>query len=87
MRSVRERLKSYRTGETISDNPPRLIDLFCGAGGMTRGFVDLGFVPVWANDFNQSAARTYEANFWPYCADGLHRRVRLSLVHNKCREA
>lgn len=59
-------------------NPPRApllnsIDLFCGAGGLTLGFSDrMGhcFKPVWANDFNQYAANTYNANFGPYCTVG-----------------
>ena len=52
----------------------RLIDLFCGAGGLTLGFTDLrhadgapAFVPVWASDFNADAVATYNANF---AADG-----------------
>lgn len=48
----------------------RLIDLFAGAGGLTLGFTkSLGqvFVPVWANDFNAYAAKTYNANFGDHC--------------------
>lgn len=48
----------------------RLVDLFAGAGGLTLGFTkSLGqvFVPVWANDFNNYAARTYNANFGDHC--------------------
>ena len=48
----------------------RLIDLFAGAGGLTLGFTEsLGhaFIPVWANDFNDYAARTYNANFGDQC--------------------
>lgn len=44
----------------------RLIDAFCGAGGMTLGFTqafDHNFVPVWANDNDQAALQTYGANF------------------------
>ncbi len=43
----------------------RIIDLFCGAGGLTLGFVLASprFVPVWAVDFNGPALRTYEENF------------------------
>lgn len=51
----------------------RLIDLFSGAGGMTEGFVHLArhpYRPVWANDFNHWAARTYNANFGPHCSVG-----------------
>jgi DNA (cytosine-5)-methyltransferase 1 len=48
----------------------RLIDVFSGAGGLTLGFTQScghAFVPVWANDFNKYAARTYNANFGPHC--------------------
>lgn len=41
----------------------RVIDLFCGAGGFSCGFVDAGFEPVWANDFAPAALATYRANF------------------------
>lgn len=52
---------------------PRLIDLFSGAGGMTLGFTGLsghGFQSVWANDFNEYAAKTYNANFGSHCTVG-----------------
>ncbi len=44
-------------------NPPTLIDLFAGCGGMTRGFVDAGYKPVRAVEHDLFAAATYEANF------------------------
>ena len=50
-----------------------LIDLFSGAGGMTLGFTEAfghTFRPVWANDFNGHACRTYDANFGTHCHDG-----------------
>lgn len=40
-----------------------IIDLFCGAGGMTLGFVKAGFHPVFAVDVDSAAVATYEANF------------------------
>ena len=44
----------------------RLIDLFCGCGGMTRGFMDTErFEPVFANDWNEDAVASYQANFDP----------------------
>ncbi len=49
---------------------PRLIDLFCGAGGLTCGFVQEGFLPVWANDFSEPASATYRANFGDHCVAG-----------------
>lgn len=51
----------------------KMIDLFCGAGGLTLGFTkELGhsFRSVWANDFNQYAANTYNANFGEHCVVG-----------------
>jgi DNA (cytosine-5)-methyltransferase 1 len=51
----------------------RLIDSFCGAGGITRGFTlceKARFLPVWANDFNQYAVNTYNANFGSHCIVG-----------------
>lgn len=42
----------------------RVIDLFAGCGGMTRGFEDTGrFRSVFAVEFDRAAARTYAANF------------------------
>lgn len=58
----------------MGSQPHRLIDLFCGAGGMTLGFTgeEFGnpFVPVWANDFDADAAATYNANFGEHCVVG-----------------
>ena len=53
--------------------PMRIIDLFCGAGGLTLGFTRLASCPavsVWANDFNRFATETYNANFGSHCVDG-----------------
>ena len=51
----------------------RLIDLFCGAGGFTLGFKQhFGSLLscVWANDFNSSAAETFNNNFGNTCTVG-----------------
>ncbi len=57
--------------------PFRLIDLFAGAGGLTLGFADVraddggaAFRSVWANDFNEEAVATYNANFGDHCTHG-----------------
>ncbi|WP_404309708.1 DNA cytosine methyltransferase [Neorhodopirellula lusitana] len=42
---------------------PTVIDLFAGAGGMTRGFVDAGFKPVLAVEKEPDFAATYAENF------------------------
>ncbi len=49
----------------------KLIDLFCGAGGMTLGFTRSGaFRPVWANDCNRDAVETYRKNFGAHVVTG-----------------
>ncbi|MFA4828482.1 MAG: DNA cytosine methyltransferase [Thermodesulfovibrionales bacterium] len=62
-------------GDLLEDGKvrPKLIDLFAGAGGMTLGFTKLTghiFQTVWANDFNDYADRTYNANFNDRCIGG-----------------
>lgn len=51
---------------SISRQRIRLVDLFCGAGGMTAGFVRAGFQPVVAVDHDLSSTRTYGSNFGPH---------------------
>ena len=51
----------------------KLIDLFCGAGGMSLGFSERfghNFKAVWANDFNKYCVNTYNANFGNHCLSG-----------------
>ena len=55
----RDRLCIYKMAKKY-----RLIDLFCGCGGMTRGFMDTErFQVVYANDNNKVALESYKANF------------------------
>jgi len=54
----------------------RLIDLFAGCGGMTRGFVDTGrFAPALAVECDEQAAATYAANFGRHVFAGPIERV------------
>lgn len=67
-----ESLYSLRQAGLLRETAPsyRLVDLFCGAGGLTLGFSQFFgqiFKPVWANDFNVHAAKTYEKNFGCHC--------------------
>lgn len=39
-----------------------VVDLFCGAGGLSKGFLDAGFNIVLGVDFDEPALRTFEEN-------------------------
>lgn len=57
----------------IKGEPFRIIDLFCGAGGMSLGFsrhFGHNYKSVWANDYNKYCAETYNANFGEHCTFG-----------------
>lgn len=43
-------------------NNPKVIDLFAGVGGMSRGFEDQGFEVVLANEYDPSIAAAYKEN-------------------------
>ena len=49
---------------------PTVLDLFCGAGGFTRGFTAAGFRPVFAVDLDPACVRTYVANFGAHAVAG-----------------
>src|SRR2546426_12389981 len=42
---------------------PRFVDLFCGAGGFTDGFVAAGWKPVFAIDCDPESVDSYNRNF------------------------
>lgn len=74
---LREELATYEARVTgpVRDTGERfrLIDAFCGAGGMTLGFTSQfghRFEPVWANDFNADCVKTYNTNFGDHCHAG-----------------
>ena len=46
------------------------VDLFAGCGGFTQGFVDQGFIPVRAVEWDGAAAATYRANFGSHVLEG-----------------
>ena len=39
-----------------------VVDLFCGAGGLSRGFMDGGFNVVLGIDFDDAALKTFAQN-------------------------
>lgn len=46
----------------VHRNAPTLVDLFCGAGGLSLGFRQNGFKTVFANDFDSLCIETYKFN-------------------------
>src|SRR4051794_1752576 len=41
---------------------PKVLDLFCGAGGMSHGFVNAGFTIIAGLDHARAAVESYAAN-------------------------
>ena len=77
VRLAKEDQHTYETrfkGNLVHPSPRyTLIDLFCGAGGMTLGFsgkFSHPFVPIWANDFSKFCVETYNKNFGAHCLYG-----------------
>lgn len=41
----------------------KVVSFFSGLGGLDKGFEDMGYDIIWANDFDKYAVQTYKANF------------------------
>ena len=48
--------------QSIPSNKPTIVDLFCGAGGLSLGFIEAGFRVVLANDIQDVCCETYKYN-------------------------
>ena len=46
----------------VNDKSLKMIDLFCGAGGLSLGFTQVGFVTALANDIQECCVDTYAHN-------------------------
>ena len=63
--AVRNMCSFYRADqvrESAESSRPTMVDLFCGAGGLSEGFRQAGFRTVLAVDANPVALRTYRLN-------------------------
>ncbi|MDE6704957.1 MAG: DNA (cytosine-5-)-methyltransferase [Treponemataceae bacterium] len=48
--------------QSVKDDAHKMIDLFCGAGGLSLGFTQEGFVTALANDIQECCVDTYAHN-------------------------
>lgn len=53
------------------NSAPKCVDLFCGAGGLTLGFVQAGGIPIAAVDKDKNSTETYRRMF-PMCKEVVH---------------
>lgn len=61
--AVRKYCNAYILGRRRKSKPKlKLVDLFCGAGGLSLGFVQQGFYPLLANDIEPCCIDTYAHN-------------------------
>lgn len=62
-------------------NPPSVVSLFAGIGGICLGFKQAGFEIVWANEKDAAACRTYRYNFGSeYLVEGDIRKIDMNLL-------
>lgn len=60
-------------------NPPSVVSLFAGIGGICLGFKQAGFEIVWANEKDAAACRTYRYNFGSeYLVEGDIRKIDMN---------
>jgi len=55
-------IKKIHEKQPILDDSYTVLDLFSGAGGLSRGFMDAGFNVVLGIDFDDAALKTFKAN-------------------------
>lgn len=51
-----------RKRDAVEKAPKNIVDLFCGAGGLSLGFIQNGFEVSFANDIDDSCVKTYRHN-------------------------
>ena len=67
---------------------PNYIDLFCGAGGFSKGFDEEGFKNIFSNDCEKDFCKTYKENFPKHRLvedkiENLSKKKILDLISNK----
>ncbi len=76
---------SYRKKQQqISEkkNNPKIVDLFCGAGGFSLGFLKEDYTVALANDIDRAAIETYKFNHPEISSDKVICKDIISIVEN-----
>lgn len=62
-----------------------VVDLFCGAGGLSQGFKEAGFDILLANDFDENSSKTYKSNHKEveFLKEDIH-KLNLETILNFC---
>lgn len=58
----------------------RILSLFSGCGGLDKGFQNVGYDIVWANDFDKYAVQTYKENFGDHIVLGDINNIHLETL-------
>lgn len=64
----------------MGPEPHSFVSLYAGAGGLDCGFVEAGFRPLWANDFDADAVDTYRENLGAHAVHGDIAELRAQLL-------
>ncbi len=62
LRSFCRYFRDRESARVMATESPTVVDLFCGAGGSSEGFVRAGFKVLAAVDLDETAVRTYRLN-------------------------
>ena len=54
--------RKIKLQDSLKSSSPTLVDLFCGSGGLSLGFIQNGFRSILANDIEQVCINTYSFN-------------------------
>ncbi|QUR95155.1 DNA cytosine methyltransferase [Macrococcoides canis] len=57
-----QKSNNYNNIDNVDNNQYNVIDLFSGAGGLSRGFMDAGFNVILGIDFDDAALKTFKEN-------------------------
>lgn len=71
-----ENYKEIIEGKTSLKEKPTFIDMFCGCGGLSQGFVDAGYEALFGVDYDEPSLKSYSENF------GEAKGVKIDLFDN-----